>query len=67
MQGNGRWVAWDDIETLKKTYWEFLDFIAKEFAGKVQHVVIRTCVSIVSVSPACFVALMIVDGDMSRR
>ncbi|HMD00894.1 MAG TPA: hypothetical protein VKH37_12110 [Ferruginibacter sp.] len=42
-------MAWDDTSTLQKTYWDFLTLVKEKFADTVEHVVIRTAVSFVSV------------------
>ena len=45
-----RWLAWDDEETLGAGYREFLETLNEEFAQTLQHVIIRTVPSIVSVT-----------------
>lgn len=49
------WLAWDDEETLGAGYREFLETMNEEFGQTLQHVIIRTVPSIVSVtSPSTF-------------
>jgi hypothetical protein len=44
-----RWLAWDDPETLEGSYREFLETMKEEFGDTLQHIIIRTVPSIVSV------------------
>lgn len=50
-RANSRWLAWHNMDQLQSEYWGFLESMQKYFAGKVQHIIMRTTVSVVQVLP----------------
>jgi hypothetical protein len=61
-----RWLAWDDPETLEGSYREFLETMKEEFGDTLQHIIIRTVPSIVSVpSQSTFLVSLFVHSYLS--